>query len=272
VLAHAASLGGDRERYPFAMPGGPDDSAGGAPTKLSLWQRMLLALPHMRRDAGKAPLGDRLRNAVMKPVDPAAPSKPGKAAEPGHQSVEEIEASLRTADDKERLVGLLAAPFAAAIGIIVVNTVISNPQTVTKNGHVTKVPVNVGAYHNVELILLALAVGMMGAAWFRKRLILGIVMALYGLAVFNLHYWGFGIPFLLGGSWLLVRSYRLQRDLREATAGGTPGRPGQGRGNQGRGRGSTDTSGPRPNKRYTPPPARPKRPPPSKPGDEKRAG
>ena len=50
-------------------------------------------------------------------------------------------------------------------------------------------------------------------------------MALYGLAVFNLHYWGFGVPFILVGAWLLVRAYRLQRDLREAT-GDAPARPG----------------------------------------------
>ena len=31
----------------------------------------------------------------------------------------------------------------------------------------------------------------------RKRLFLGIATALYGLAIFNLHYWGFGIPFIM---------------------------------------------------------------------------
>jgi len=67
-------------------------------------------------------------------------------------------------------------------------------------------------------------------------------MALYGLTVFNLHYWGFGVPFILFASWYLVRAYRLQRELKEATAtaGGGAG-------------------GPRPSKRYTPPTARPKR-------------
>ena len=58
---------------------------------------------------------------------------------------------------------------------------------------------------------------MLAFAWFRKRLYLGMVIALYGLAVFNLHYWGFGIPFVMAGAWLLVRAYRLQRDLRVAT-------------------------------------------------------
>jgi len=262
----AASLAGDRGRYPFPMPGGPDDSAGGAPTQLSLWQRMLLALPRLGRDPDKAPLGERLRAAVLKPADPG---QPAGAARPEHLSPAELEASLRAADDKERLVGLLGAPFAAAIGIIVINTLIHNdPVATLSGGRVNPRHVAVGTYHSVELILLVLAFGMMGAAWFRKRLILGILMALYGLAVFNLHYWGFGIPFLLAGSWLLVRSYRLQRDLREAT-GDLPGRAGAGRGAAGRGRAPANGSGPRPNKRYTPPPSRPKRP---KPGDEKRAG
>ena len=49
---------------------------------------------------------------------------------------------------------------------------------------------------------------MLATAWWRKRLYLGIVMALYGLTVFNLHYWGFGIPYLLCAGWWIVRAYR----------------------------------------------------------------
>ncbi len=45
---------------------------------------------------------------------------------------------------------------------------------------------------------------MLVTAYFRKRFFLGIAMALYGLSVFNLHYWGFGVPFLMVGAWLLV--------------------------------------------------------------------
>jgi hypothetical protein len=64
-------------------------------------------------------------------------------------------------------------------------------------------------------------------------------MALYGLAVFNLRYWGFGVPFVMVGAWYLVRAYRLQQELKR-TAGDTP---------------SARTNGARPrsNKRYTPP-------------------
>ena len=37
-------------------------------------------------------------------------------------------------------------------------------------------------------------------------------MALYGLSIFNLHYWGFGLPFIMVGAWYLVRAYRLSRE------------------------------------------------------------
>ena len=59
---------------------------------------------------------------------------------------------------------------------------------------------------------------MLGAAWFRKRILIGIAMALYGLSIFNLHYWGFGFPFILGGAWYLVRAYRLSEKLKHARA------------------------------------------------------
>ena len=72
-------------------------------------------------------------------------------------------------------------------------------------------------------MLLVLAVAMLVTAWFRKRLYLGVAMALYGLTVFNLKYWGFGLPFVLFGAWLMVRSYRAQKALRLAT-GETPAR------------------------------------------------
>ena len=69
---------------------------------------------------------------------------------------------------------------------------------------------------------------MPGVAWFRKRLLLGIASALYGLSFFNLHYWGFGVPFILIGSWYLVRAYRLQQKLKLAKAGRRPGTVGSG--------------------------------------------
>jgi hypothetical protein len=249
------------------MPGGraTDDSQGGAHPRLSIWQRMLVALPKLRHEGPKAPLGERLRDAVVKPVDPAT-AKKKVPDEP--QTVEELEAAVRSADDKERLVGLIGAPFAAAIGILVINALISHdPPALLKNGHVNRLHTSVSVYHDLTVVLLALSVLMLVTAWWRKRLYLGIVMALYGLAIFNLHYWGFGVPFILAGAWFLVRAYRLQRDLGEAT-GEKPTRSGSPR----RGRAGTNSARPRPNKRYTPPAAPPKRSPPAKPDGEKKAG
>ena len=71
-------------------------------------------------------------------------------------------------------------------------------------------------------------------------------MALFGLASFNLHYWGFGVPFMLFGAWLLVRAWRLQSSLKLAAGDGPPlGPPNS--------RPSPSNVDPPANKRYTPP-------------------
>ncbi len=245
------------------MSGSRDsDGSGGAPTRLSLWHRLLLSLPHLKRDPDREPLGQRLRSAIVKPVDPGTVVTAKNSDKP--PSVEELEHESAFANDKERLVGLLAAPFAGIIGISIISAQMSrNPAQFLKNGQINKNYTSPSLYHELLLVLLVLAVLMLVTAWFRKRLYLGIVMALYGLTVFNLHWWGFGIPFVMAGAWLLVRSYRAQRALREAT-----GDVGSSRG---RGRGATTTA-PSANKRYTPPTAPPKRPLRPKPEDEQRAG
>ncbi len=191
----------------------------------------------MNQDRGRAPVGQRLRDAFLKPPDP---SKAQGA--PARRSVEELEAAAKSADDKERLVGLIGAPFAAAISMLVISALIDNDPPATLHHHVNRAHVSVSLYHDLLLVLLALSIAMLALAWFRKRLFLGMVMALFGLAVFNLRYWGFGIPYILAGAWLLVRAYRTQRDLREATGGSGA---------------STSPSGrPSASRRYTPPRAR----------------
>ena len=101
---------------------------------------------------------------------------------------------------------------------------------------------------SLTLVLFGLAFVMLASAWFRKRFFLGIACALYGLSIFNLHYWGFGVPFLLIGSWYLVRAYRLSQKLKRAKEDAGP----------------SGSSGPArraaPNKRYTPPVAPPTKP------------
>jgi hypothetical protein len=215
-------------------------------------------------DQQRAPLADRLRSAFMKPVDPDA-AETAKAASP---SVEQLEADVRSANDKERLVGLIAAPFAAAIGMLVIRAqIVNDPPARLKNGQIDTLHVNVSLYHDLTVVLIGLSVVMLVTAMLRKRLYLAIVMALYGLAIFNLHYWGFGVPFIMGGAWLMVRAYRLQRDLREATGGG-PSRSSSAR----RGGGAAERiSRPQPNKRYTPPRVPARRPTPTKAETKERA-
>jgi hypothetical protein len=107
--------------------------------------------------------------------------------------------------------------------------------------------VSVSTYHELLAVLLVLSVLMLVMAMLRKRLYLGMVTALYGLAVFNLHYWGFGVPFVMVGAWLLVRAYRLQR-------------PKKGRRRDVVGDGGTNGAArPQASKRYTPPSSPPKR-------------
>jgi hypothetical protein len=149
------------------------------------------------------------------------------------------------ADDKERAVGLLAAPVSGAITVLVTSALISNDPPAPRPHHVP-----VAVYHELEIALLVLSLAMVVLALWRHRLLLGVVMALFGLALFNMHYWGFGIPYLIAGSWYLVRSYRMQREWREENgeAGPRGGRP------------ATGPSGPRSAKpgasgRYTPPTA-----------------
>jgi hypothetical protein len=201
-----------------------DDSEGDPSPKPSLWMRF--------------------QTAIVKPDDLDSPKR--KAEEP-EESIEELQAIIARADDKERNIGLIAAPIGAIVGLLITGNLINHAKSL---GQSTSV------YQTLTFVLLGLAALMLAMAWFRKRLLLGIVLAMFGLGIFNLHFWGFGVPFILAGAWLLVRSYRLQKKLK--LAGG----------------GSNSTYGPpttnripsaggvlaRPNKRYTPPTEKIKRP------------
>ena len=147
------------------------------------------------------------------------------------------------ADDRERIVGLLAAPVSGAIGVVVTSTLISNDPPPSSPHHVA-----VAVYHELLIVLMLLALGMLAFAMLRRRLLLGVVMALFGLTLFNMHYWGFGIPYLIAGSWYLVRSYRMGREWREANGGAAPPRRPPATGRSGPRTARPDASG-----RYTPP-------------------
>jgi len=214
-----------------------DDHDDGVPAPVSRWGRFTAAVSR----------------SMLKPAVDGAPG-PSSQKDSGPTTVPEIEAAIKSADDKERLIGLLAAPVAAAIGLLITASLIAHdPKEVSK--HVAP-----SLYLELGAVTMVLALVMLAMAWFRKRTFLGIATALYGLSVFNLHYWGFGLPFILGGAWYLVRSYRLSEKLKFAKAGGADGPAGR------------DVTRPRPSKRYTPPAAPSRRPPKAKPGKELEAG
>ena len=199
----------------------------------------------------KPKLTERLKDAMLKPAVQAELG-PGETADQGPTTVEEIEASIARCDDKERLVGLLMAPLAAAIGLVVTGSLIANdPKARLANGAINVKHVNPTLYLELGGASFVLALAMLGFAWYRKRLYLGLAMALYGLSIFNLHFWGFGVPYLLFGSWFLVRAYRLQQKLKLARGDDGTTRPGGAAGAAPRAR---------PSKRYTPPVTGPAKP------------
>ncbi len=199
-------------------------------------------------------LWERLRDAMVKPTGPAD-GGPQIVGGEYPTTVPELEAAIKRADDRERLIGLIAAPIAAALGFLISASLVANdPKALLSTGQINKLHVNPSLYVELGAVSVALALVMLAMAWFRKRLYLAITMALYGLSLFNLHFWGFGVPFIFAGAWLLVRSYRLQQKLKEARASApAPGR------------GAT-------NKRYTPPTTPPGRSSKPRPGGERKAG
>ncbi len=220
------------------------DAAGDDQSDTGRWQRFTLAISNFA-----------LKPAVV--AENATGNEKPAADEP--TTVPELEAAIKRANDKERLIGLLAAPIAAAIVFLVMSTLVHNdPSALLSNGLANPRHVNPNLYTELGLVTLALALVMLAGAWFRKRLIIGIASALYGLSFFNLHYWGFGVPYILIGSWYLVRAYRLSQKLKLAKQGDvTPG--------------SAGTAAP-PSKRYTPPAAPNRRMPKSKPAKGTEAG
>ena len=117
----------------------------------------------------------------------------------------------------------MAAPFAAAIAILVVGALITNdPPARLGNGQLNSLHVSLSLYPDLGGVLIVLSILMLATAMWRKRLLLGIVTALYGLGIFNLHYWGFGVPFIMLSAWLLARG--LQGAARPAGGDGPGGK------------------------------------------------
>jgi hypothetical protein len=202
-------------------------------------------------DLPKLSFFERLRYTMVKPDDPAK-AKPDEPT----MSREELEAAIARADDKERNIGLVAAPLGAIIALVTSADLINHAKSLGQS---------TSTYQTLTFVLLGMAVLMLVTAWLRKRMILGIVMALFGLGIFNLHYWGFGLPFLMGGAWYLVRAWRLQSKLKLAGGGS---KSSYGPPNSRISTNRLPSAGgvlPRPNKRYTPPTEKLKRPSKAKP-------
>ena len=176
----------------------------------------------------------RLKYTFVQPDD-----DPKEVVKQEDRPVEDIRAELRRSNDKERAIGLVAAPIAAVIGILIGSASINYAKT----NHLSTT-----VYTELTYVLLGLSFLVLVSSLLRKRMFQGITLALYGLACFQLHYTyiGFAAPFLLAGAWYLTRTYRLQQELKrvDGGAGGTR-RP--------KGPAPTNGARPRPNKRYTPP-------------------
>lgn len=177
--------------------------------------RLLVRLPRFGAGEERAPLAERLSRAVLKPADPEpAPAAP--------RSADELHTASRRADDKERNLGFFAAPVAAVIAIVVMGSLVAgDPAARLRSGAVNPLHVSVALYNEVLIVLLALSAAALAGALLRRRMLIAVPLALFGLAVFNLKYWGFGFPFVLAGGWLMVRAYRIQRDLKESVGGTT---------------------------------------------------
>ena len=219
------------------MSSDPDATGDQSPSDASRWKRFTASTS----------------NLFLKPAV-AAEGATGntKSAFDDLTTAEEVQAAIKRSNDKERLVGLLVAPVAAAIGFLVTSALVANdPKKYLASGLPNPHYTNPTLYTELGLMSMALALAMLGTAWFRKRTFFGIAAAFYGLSLFNLRYWGFGVPYILIGSWYLVRAYRLSEKLKRINAAGA------------------DSLGPSagpatPSKRYTPPAAPPRSAPKSK--------
>lgn len=169
---------------------------------------------------------ERLKYAMVRP------DEPDTSASGDGRSAEEIQDDIRRSNDKERAIGLVAAPIAAVVGLA-----ISSASVDYARAHHESLT----TYVELTYVLLGLSVLVLVASLLRKRLFQGITLALFGVAVFQLHYTyiGFALPFVLAGAWYLIRSYRFQQELKAAQETVAPTR--------------VQGSGPRPSKRYTPP-------------------
>ena len=168
-------------------------------------------------------------------------------------------------DDRERTLCFAASGLAVLAGILIYLVEHENPHFRLSKGQLTP--------ETTLVIGLAVGVLLLGATLLGRRAPVGFV-ALFAFLAFGTQYFA-GIPFLVLAVWLLVRSYKFQKEAaatRKASmaSGSSPSRPGT-RGTRGAatttgtksGAARSSSKGPsaaEANKRYTP--KRPAPPPP----------
>jgi hypothetical protein len=105
-------------------------------------------------------------------------------------------------DDRERLLCFAASALAVVVGVLIYVV-----ETENKHFHVKR-----GELHPQTTLVLGLVVGalLLGATLLGRRAPVGFV-ALFGFLFFGTQYLA-GIPFLVLAVWLLVRSYKFQKE------------------------------------------------------------
>ncbi len=107
----------DRPRDSVGLPVTP----GGVGTSGSDSGSSEVALPMAARDPDKPTLSERFTRAMIKAETAERPAK-----EPGPTTVDELEEAVKRANDNERLIGLLAAPLAGMVGLLVTGSLLAN--------------------------------------------------------------------------------------------------------------------------------------------------
>jgi hypothetical protein len=159
--------------------------------------------------------------------------------------------SIDRLDERERRFSFAAAGLAAVCGIAVYIAETSNPHFRLAKGQLTP---------QTTLVLGLVAAGLLLVTTFIGRRALVGFMALFTFLALGTQYF-LGVPFLALAIWLLYRSFKIQREASAAaraaraessSARAAPSRPAGRSPSSGRGSRSKPTSGPDPNKRYTP--------------------
>ena len=179
-------------------------------------------------------LWQRVKYSMVEPDDDPVTRKEGQPVRP----VEEIQEDLRRSNDKERTIGLVAAPVAAIVGIAISTASINYARTLQpERSCLRRADVRPPRTRRPDPGGIAVAQAPVSGDHGRT--------VRSGRLPVHYTYVGFAAPFILVGAWYMVRAYRLQQELErsEADVGGVR------RNSASPSRGAR----PRPNKRCTPP-------------------